>query len=256
MIVDAALADLGEGFLDGGLGERLVVADRPAPQQPEEVPLRELRRPLEAAVVGVHRPQEPRGEILQRSIRNDEVLVRGRTLGEHRRDEVRVVIDRGAVVVVDVGDLTQHGGKGGLAIAAILGEVRAAPEGLRVRVEEHGQRPAALLAQPVQRAHVDRVDVGPLLAVDFDVDVEFVHDGGGGLVLEAFVRHDVAPVTGRIPDRQQDRLAGRLGLGQRVGPPRPPVHGVIGVLEEIGRGLAREAVVGHGGVLEAVCSHL
>ena len=36
--------------------------------------------------------------------------------------------------------------------------------------QEHGQRPAALLAQRVQRRHVEVVDVGAFLAIDLDVD--------------------------------------------------------------------------------------
>ena len=50
VIVDAALADVGQRVLDGGLGGGIVVADGAAPQQPEEAPLRELRRALQAAV--------------------------------------------------------------------------------------------------------------------------------------------------------------------------------------------------------------
>ena len=108
--------------------------------------------------------------------------------------------------------------------------------------QEHGQRPAALLAQMMQRRHVDLIDVGPLLAVDFDVDEQLVHHRGGVVVLEAFVRHDVAPVTGGVADREQDRLAGALRLGQRIRPPGPPRHRIVLVLQQIGAGFARQAV--------------
>ena len=71
---------------------------------------------------------------------------------------------------------------------------------------------------------------------------------GGGLVLEALVRHDVAPVAGGIADREQDRLVAALGLGQRRRSPRPPVDRVVLVLEQIGLVSLREAVlVRHGG---------
>ena len=101
-------------------------------------------------------------------------------------------------------------------------------------VEEHGERPAALLAQAMQRAHVDRVDVGPLLAVDLDVDEQLVHHRRRRVVLEALVRHDVAPVAGGIADRQQDRLAVALRLGQRLRAPGPPVDGIFLVLQQVG----------------------
>ncbi len=47
---------------------------------------------------------------------------------------------------------------------------------------------------------------GPLFAVDLDVDVELVHQLRGRGVLEALVRHHVAPVAGRVADRHEHRL--------------------------------------------------
>jgi len=41
------------------------------------------------------------------------------------------------------------------------------------------------------RGLVDLVEVGPLLAIDLDVDEEPVHHLGDARVLEALVRHDV-----------------------------------------------------------------
>ena len=79
------------------------------------------------------------------------------------------------LVAIDARDLLQHMREGRAAVARVLGEIRAAPERLGVGGEEHGERPAALLAELVQRAHVDGVDVGALLAVDLDVDEEVVH---------------------------------------------------------------------------------
>ena len=67
---------------------------------------------------------------------------------------------------------------------------------------------------------------------------------GRGRVLEALVRHHVAPVAGGVADREQDRLVGALGLGERLRPPRPPVDGVVLVLQQVGAGLAGEAVLG------------
>src|SRR5919197_619807 len=54
--------------------------------------------------------------------------------------------------------------------------------------------------------HVDRVHVRALLAVDFDVDEALVHESSRLVVLEGLVCHHVAPVTGGVADREQDRL--------------------------------------------------
>ena len=65
--------------------------------------------------------------------------------------------------------------------------------------------------------HIDLVDVRPLLAIDLDIDEQPVHDGGDVVVLEAFMRHDMAPVAGGIADGEQDRPMPAPWL--RPGPP-------------------------------------
>ena len=135
------------------------------------------------------------------------------------------------------GHAAQHVDEARPAVARGIGEVGAAPERLARRRAEHGERPAALLAQDLQRLHVDGVDVGPLLAVDLDVDEQLVHHRRHFRRFEALVRHDMAPVAGGVADREQDRPVGALGLGQRLLAPRPPVHGIVGVLQQVGAGL-------------------
>ena len=49
VVVDAALADVGERDVDGVPGGLVAVADGATPQQPEEAPLREFRRALQSA---------------------------------------------------------------------------------------------------------------------------------------------------------------------------------------------------------------
>jgi hypothetical protein len=63
------------------------------------------------------------------------------------------------------------------------------------------------------------------------------------LIFEAFVRHDVAPMTGRIADRQKDRLALSFGFGERVGSPSPPVDRIVLMLKKVGAGLAGQSVL-------------
>src|SRR5581483_7758426 len=53
--------------------------------------------------------------------------------------------------------LTQHVDKSRTAVARLLRKISTAPNGLARGREKHGQRPAALLAQRVQRRHVDLI---------------------------------------------------------------------------------------------------
>ena len=131
------------------------------------------------------------------------------------------------------------------AVARGLREIGAAPDRLAAGRQEHGQRPAALLAERMQRRHVDLVDVGTLLAVDLDVDEQAVHHRRGRVVLEALVGHDVAPVAGGVADREQDRLVVARGLGERRLAPRAPVDRVVLVLEQVRARLVAEQVFGH-----------
>jgi hypothetical protein len=94
-------------------------------------------------------------------------------------------------------------------------KIGPAPKGSAGGRQKHGQWPAALLAHGRQSCHVDLVDVGPLLAIHLDIDEEPVHDVGNFGFLEAFMRHDVAPVAGRVADGQEYRPVERLGLGER-----------------------------------------
>ena len=161
--------------------------------------------------------------------------------GQDARIDMRSYAAQGIEVVP-----TRHLGPAGAANARKAGLSYAA----HARGPEHAKavaqiqaRPAAVLAHQVQRRHVDLVDVGPLFAVDLDVDEQVVHHRRGGVVLEALVRHHVAPVAGGIADREQDRLVGALGLRQRGRIPRPPVDRIVLVLQEIRRRFLRQAVL-------------
>jgi hypothetical protein len=122
--------------------------------------------------------------------------------------------------------------------------VRAAEERLSVRGEEARHGPAALPGERGGGRHVHGVDVGPLLAVDLHGHEAGVHGLGDAVVLERLVRHDVAPVARRVPDREQDRHVATARLGERVVAPLPPVDRVLRVLEEVRTRRSREAV-GH-----------
>ena len=129
-----------------------------------------------------------------------------------------------------------------LPVPRLVGEVGPGEERAALVVEHAGHRPTALPGERDRRLHVDRVDIGPLLAVDLDVHVVLVHVRRGRLVLERLVRHHVAPVAGGVPHAQQDRHVALPRLRERLIAPLPPVDGVVLVLEQVRRGGIREPV--------------
>ena len=115
-------------------------------------------------------------------------------------------------------------------------------EGLAIRVQEDGQRPSSPAGEHLAGLHVDGVDVGSLFAVHLDVHEQPVHYLGRRRILEGLVGHHMAPVTRRIADRQQDGNVSRRRFREGFRSPFPPVHRVVGVLEEVGRSRGREPV--------------
>ncbi len=226
-------------------GQRVRIAEATVQPQQQRDPHggRELGRGPEAAVLVVeflrvlaHRLPQLRfayGE------RRAEALALAEQLGELAGAAAQPL----TILAPGTGDLGEHGGEGGTPLHVVRRKVSAGEHGLELRRQEHGHRPAALAA--IHRdggGHVDLVEVGPLLAVHLDVDEVLVHQGGGRLVLEGLPLHDVAPVTGRVPDAEQDQLVLLARPLQRLLAPRIPVHRVVRVLQQIGAGLVDQPV--------------
>ena len=91
-------------------------------------------------------------------------------------------------------------------------------------------------------AHVDLVEIRPLLAIDLDRNKVAIEDLGHLLILEALVLHDVTPVAGGVPDAQEDDLVFRLRAPERLFTPGVPVDRIVRVLEEIRARLVDEGV--------------
>jgi len=135
--------------------------------------------------------------------------------------------------------------------ALLRREIGPAPKGLAVGRQEHGQGPAALFAHQRKRVLVDRVEVGPLLAIHFDVDEQLVHLLGDVRIFKALMRHDVAPMACGVADGEHDRLAGGLGGGECRIAPCLPMNRVVLVLEEVGARFLAETVAVHCGSCHA-----
>ncbi len=173
--------------LEGPLGHREGVGVPGARVVAQQVLQRHRRRELRRA------PEPAAGRVVRRGQRPHRLgelgLVRGASLGQLRghglrgrevghqplaRDQhVRAPLAPGPV------DGLQHLGERRRAVVRPWREVRAGVERLGVGREEHRHRPATVAVQLLHRGHVDGVDVGPLLAVDLDVDEGRVHHRGG-----------------------------------------------------------------------------
>ena len=130
-------------------------------------------------------------------------------------------------------------------VGVLPGEVSACEDRPEVRGQEDAHRPAAMAARVEHRSrHVDFIQVRTLLAVHLDrheVSIERLRDRR---VFERLPLHDVAPVAGGVADAQEDQLVLAARAGQRFLAPRIPVHGILGVLRQVGAGFAFESI-GH-----------
>ena len=81
-----------------------------------------------------------------------------------------------------------------------------------------------------------------LLPVHLDRHEPRVELGGELRIAETLPRHHVAPVAGRIPDRDQHRDVAPLSLGESLRSPRKPVDRVVGVRPQVGTDRIREPI--------------
>jgi len=211
--------------------------------------VRELGRPAEAAETLVEDSLERAARQAQRAF--IEFDAAGRRLGQQVfecQGEARVLLaNRRRMAVIVLGHPLQDVLESGHAVARLIRKIGAAEERLVIiGVQEHGQRPTARMpSDQLLRDLIDLVQVRPLFAIDLDVHEPAVHQCGGRGVLEGLVRHDVAPVAGRIAHRQENRLVFPFRRRERCLAPGIPVDGVVGVLLEIRAGFLGEMIALH-----------
>ena len=133
----------------------------------------------------------------------------------------------------------------GLAPARVRREVCAAEERLEFRRQKNVERPAALAGHRLDGGHVDFIDVGPLFAVQLHADEFLVHHGRHFRAGEALALHHVAPMAGRVADREQQRLVLLLRRLESLVPPGPPIDGIVLMLEQIRAFLGGETIRAH-----------
>ncbi len=113
---------------------------------------------------------------------------------------------------------------------------------LSLRGKPCGHRPTTTAGQHLYSLHIDRIDVGPLLAVHLDGDVLCIQVSGDFLVLEGLLFHDMAPVAGRVANAQEHRPPQAPSSLKGLVPPSVPVHGIMRVLQQVWTGLEDQAV--------------
>ena len=133
-------------------------------------------------------------------------------------------------------------GRRSQASAAIRREVGASVEGLAIGSQPNVERPASASGQLLNEGHVDAVDVGPFLAIDFDADVVFVEISGDFRIGKGLAVHDVTPVAGRVADREQDDLVFGFRFSEGFIAPRVPIDGIVGVLLQVRRLLVDQSI--------------
>ena len=208
-----------------------------AQQQLDAHRLRELGGRREAAPIGVESARVALYRTRQERFREGFARGRrGRGTADRFGHPAAGVDQVGPARPPGFGDGRQQAREAWQAVPVDRREVGAGIEGFALRRQEDGHRPPALAGHRLHGVHVDRVDVRPLFAIHLDAHEAVVHELRGRRVLEGLALHHVAPVAGRVADREQDRLVLRPSPVQRLGTPLVPVDGVVGVLQEIGAG--------------------
>ena len=141
-------------------------------------------------------------------------------------------------------DALQHLTPARPTVARVRREVGASKEGLPVWHQEDIERPPALLCEKLTGRHVDPVYIRPLLSIHLHRHKMPVLNLSDRWVLEGLMLHHMAPVTGRIADRDQQRLALRPSPLEGLFAPWKPVHRVARMLPQIEARLVRQPV-GH-----------
>ena len=244
LVVHAARSHAIERVRGHGQRGRILRAQPVTQHEPDVHGVRELGRAAEAAPLGVVVLAEH--GVGQRERVRVEVACRHLRLADHVAERAAALGDALAIVAPGEAQRLHDLRPARASVAAHGREVGAAEERLELRREEHAHGPAARARHGLHGLHVDVVEVRALLAVDLDVDEVLVHQRRDLRVLEALVLHHVAPVAGRVPDREEDRLLFPPRALERLGAPGVPVHRIRGVLEQVGARLLGEAIAGGG----------
>ncbi len=245
LVVDAAASHFFEGSFGHGeemLLFRLLVAFE---NEINGRRVREFRGAAEAAVFDV----EKLGDGFDLRVNDAEIEIGARAgkdfgLRDGVGEGVGGAFKFGVLVAVRIGDGEKNAAESGAPHLVFGREIRSAEEGLAIREQKAGERPAALAGNGADGGLIAGVDVGALVAVDFHGDEVFVDDFGDFGVLVAFAVDDVAPVAPDRADIEEDGLVLGFGAGKGGVAPFVPVDGLVCGGTQIGAGGVFQAVFG------------
>ena len=146
------------------------------------------------------------------------------------------------LVLPALGNAPQQGEKAHPPVHVLGRVVGAAVEGVQVGREEDRHGPAALAGEPHHGGHVDVIEIRPFLPIDLNTDEVLREKLGNLLALEGFVLHNMAPVAGGVADGEENGLVLVPRFLKGFLAPGKPLHGVVGVLEQVGTRLVDEVV--------------
>ena len=138
----------------------------------------------------------------------------------------------------------EQGDEPRLVSPAVFGYIGPGKKGQLVRRHYYGERPAAAAGEGLAGLHINAVHIRALLPVHLYRDVVAVQQRSYLRVLKALPGHHMAPVAGGIADGEEYGLVLMAGPVESLLTPGQPVHGILGVLPEIG-GLFLYQTVAH-----------
>ena len=104
------------------------------------------------------------------------------------------------LVLPCIGNFRQEFHHSRSAPAIVFGEIGTGKKGLFIRRHDNRHGPSAAARKRLGDGHVHLVDIGPLLTVDFNADEILIEQFRHLFIRKGLVLHDMAPVTGGIPD--------------------------------------------------------
>ena len=206
--------------------------------------LRKLGRAAETAMLLIAVLQQLRGRAAANRGGGLARLFRGQLDAqiEVLRELVGLLLDLLALLAPGPRHAPQHIRPARHPRATLRRKVRAAEKRPTIGRAENVQRPPAVTVNQLNRLHIDVVHIRPLLAINLDAHDQLILQRRDLLVLERLPLHHMAPVAGRVADRNQHRLLLRPRPRPRLLAPGLPVNRVPRMLQQIRRSLPRQSV--------------